>query len=175
MPEKTYHLFNRAAGSEKLFKSHDNYFYFLKKYAEHISIICDTWSYCLLPNHFHLLIRIKSFESIIDQYKLLKHKEVRKNDNLLLSDFIMERFSNWLNGYTKAFNKSYQRKGSLFIDYTKRSLVETDNSFTKVIHYVHANPVHHGYVEKTDQWNYSSYASIISHGKTRLLRDEILE
>ncbi len=112
LPDKTYHLFNRAVGDEKLFKSHDNYMYFLKKYAAHTGEVCDTWSYCLLPNHFHLLIRIKPLTIIKEQYKLFKRREPPEYDSVALADFIMERFSNWLNGYTKAFNKksSTQRR-----------------------------------------------------------------
>src|SRR5207247_1517991 len=141
---------------EKIFKSHENHLYFLDKYTQHTSSICDTWAYCLLPNHFHLLIRVKPMHQIVEHYKLIKTKDLPEHDELQLSDFIMERVSNWLNGYTKAFNKMSGRRGSLFIDYTKRSLVETDVSFAKLVHYIHANPVHHGYVKQIYDWHYSS-------------------
>ncbi|WP_339612080.1 hypothetical protein [uncultured Planktosalinus sp.] len=58
-PESTYHIYNRANGNEQLFLSDDNYRYFLKKYDNYIAPIADTFCYCLMPNHFHFLVRIK--------------------------------------------------------------------------------------------------------------------
>jgi len=163
LPENIYHLFNRAVGNERLFKVNDNYFYFLRKYAQHIREICDTYCYCLLPNHFHLLIKIKDEKQIARYFEATKGKRLQIYDNVILSDFLMERFSNWLNGYTKAFNKMYNRKGALFMDYTKRLQIKKDDAFSKIIHYVHANPVHHGLVKTIGEWQHSSYNSLLIH------------
>jgi putative transposase len=51
-----YHLFNHAIGSDNLFKEKENYLYFLRKYGIYISPVCQTYAYCLMPNHFHFLI-----------------------------------------------------------------------------------------------------------------------
>ena len=58
--EHTYHIFNRANGYEKLFLSGENYRFFLEKYRHYIGPVVDTFGYCLMPNHFHFLTRIKS-------------------------------------------------------------------------------------------------------------------
>ena len=63
-PDETYHIFNRANGNEKIFLSSENYRFFLEKFKLHIQPIADTYCYCLLPNHFHFLIRIKSEEEL---------------------------------------------------------------------------------------------------------------
>ncbi|MCF6359136.1 MAG: transposase [Cyclobacteriaceae bacterium] len=55
-----YHIYNRANGNENLFRSDENYEYFLKKWGEYISDIADTYAYCLMPNHFHFLIKTKT-------------------------------------------------------------------------------------------------------------------
>lgn len=55
----TYHIFARGNNRENIFIGADNYRYFMDKYAEHIVPIADTYAYCLLKNHFHLLVRIK--------------------------------------------------------------------------------------------------------------------
>ncbi len=57
---KFYHIYNRAVGDEKLFKTPDDYFYFLEKLKRYILPVAEVYVYCLLPNHFHLLI--KTFE-----------------------------------------------------------------------------------------------------------------
>ena len=74
----------------------------------------------------------------------------------------MEQFSNWMNGYTKAFNKMYDRKGGLFIDYMKRTEAETDADITSFIFYIHKNAVHHGLSKKIGDWSFDSYQSILS-------------
>ena len=174
LPGNIYHMFNRAVGNEKLFRQRDNYLYFLLKYAAHVNEVCDTYCYCLLPNHFHLLIRIKEEAQIAACFEKVKNKKPPQYCNGAFNEFIIERFSNWLNGYTKAFNKMYERKGSLFIDYTKRVRIDKDEGFSKVIHYVHANAVHHSLVKTTGEWEFCSYNSLLSKAHTLLLRDEVL-
>ncbi len=147
LPDNIYHLFNRAIGNEKLFNTDDNYRYFLSKMAQHILPVADIFTYSLLPNHFHLLIRIKDKKLIAPYFELKKKKKFKAIENSL-PDFIMEQFSNWLNGYTKALNKMYNRRGGLFMDYLKRSVVEKDTDFTTFIFYIHKNAVHHGICKK---------------------------
>lgn len=57
-----YHIYNRGNNQENLFREERNYRYFLKLYASYIEPIADTYAYCLLRNHFHLLVRIKTVE-----------------------------------------------------------------------------------------------------------------
>jgi putative transposase len=145
LPNNSYHIFNRAIGDEKMFRSNENYFYFLNKMKYHILSVCDVYTYSLLPNHFHLLVKIKDEQTLIG---LFQKKKNRMPDLISgeLSQMVTQQFSNWFNGYTKAFNKMYDRKGSLFMDFMKRSLVEdmqgyllfyftfTRMQFTMVIH-----------------------------------------
>lgn len=174
IPGETYHLFSRAVGSEKLFKSNENYRYFLSKCITHTARVADYFAYALIPNHFHLLARIKPAEVIIPFYEEKKQKpfDPLHTD---LSDFIMERYSNWLNGYTKAFNKMYNRKGALFMDYLRRSHALSDRDFCNFIFYVHKNAVHHGLTKTIGDWKWDSYNSIISHLPTQLQREDILQ
>jgi putative transposase len=174
LPNNTYHLFNRAIGNEKLFLNENNYRYFLSKFAQHILPIADIFTYSLLPNHFHLLLRIKDESLIIKHFEFKKKKNFNPIENQL-SDFVMEQFSNWLNGYTKAFNKMFNRKGALFIDYLKRSIVEKDSDFTSFIFYVHKNAVHHNICKKIGEWKYDGYQSLLSEKPTLILRNEVIE
>lgn len=141
-PNETYHLFSRAVGKEKLFLSRENHHFFLNKLNYHTDSICQLYCYSLLPNHFHLLVKINDEKTIISHFEAIKKTAFNPLENNI-SDFIMERFSNFLNSYTKAFNKVYKRKGSLFMDYLKRSKVETNSDFTTYIWYIHKNAVHH--------------------------------
>lgn len=173
-PGEIYHLYNRAVGKEKLFLSEANYHYFLSKLKQHTSPVADVFAYALLPNHFHLVVRIKQENDIMQYFHDKKRKPFNPKENSL-SDFIMEQFSNWANAYVKAFNKMYNRKGGLFIDYMKRSLMQNDSDFTSYVFYVHKNAVHHGLTKKIGDWPYDSYNSLISYQQTSLLREDVME
>jgi REP element-mobilizing transposase RayT len=145
LPGETYHLFSRAIGFEKLFVTEDNYRFFLEKFFHHVSPVADLYTYTMLPNHFHLLARIKPAEEFADYFQYFKQKPIDHATDL--PDFITERFSNWLNSYTKSFNKVYKRRGSLFLDRIKRSRALTDKDFCNFLFYVHKNAVHHNYTK----------------------------
>jgi putative transposase len=59
VPSGYYHVFNRGNNKENLFYQSKNYGYFLEKYKHYLSPWLDIYAYCLLPNHFHLLVRVK--------------------------------------------------------------------------------------------------------------------
>jgi putative transposase len=154
-PESTYHILSRANGNEKLFLNSDNYSFFLQRFEKHVSRVADTLCYCLLPNHFHFMVEIKSLSAIQTHFKEVK-KDKHFNESVI-PEFVMERFSNCLNSYTKSFNKMYNRKGALFIDYMRRVKIETDDQFRQTVFYNHKNAVHHGLVKQIIDWPWSSY------------------
>ncbi|MDQ2720653.1 MAG: hypothetical protein M3Z26_12970 [Bacteroidota bacterium] len=174
LPDNIYHLFSRAVGSEKLFKSSANYLFFLQKLKQHTSAVCKIYCYTLLPNHFHILVRISDEAAIVQHFQEVKNRAFQPSQHDI-SDFIMERFSNFLNSYTKAFNKMYNRKGALFMDYIKRSSVNAETDFTSYIWYIHKNAVHHRLAKEIGEWEFDSYASILSDAPTSLLREQVIE
>ena len=173
-----YHIFNRAIGNEKLFKNESNYFYFLKKFKEYINPIANVYAYVLLPNHFHFLVEIKSKEAIYVRYKELEtKKEFPKNvleKDLDYEKFVMQQFSNFFNCYTKSFNKKFNRKGALFIDYLKRTLIHNEDYLKNIIRYIHQNPIHHKYCNRLEDWKFSSYNALVSNKFTSLQREDVL-
>ena len=58
-PGEFFHIYNRAVGNEKMFFKNENYKYFIRKYHIQFKDIFDTYAYCLMNNHFHLLVKIK--------------------------------------------------------------------------------------------------------------------
>jgi putative transposase len=77
-----YHVFNHANGFENLFREDKNYQYFLEKYDKHITPIAETISWCLMPNHFHVLVRIKTRQEIIDYFQ----EQARLEEELNMTD-----------------------------------------------------------------------------------------
>ena len=165
MAEEMYHIYNRAVGSESLFKSDRNYQHFLSKYDKYISPVADTFCYCLMPNHFHLLLKIKDLNYL---------SSVLKIDNAHSNNQISQQFSNFFNAYTKAYNKENRRLGSLFMKPFKRKLIKDEKYLKKVVHYIHYNPVKASIAEKPEDWKYSSYKSIIVDGETKLNKQKVI-
>ena len=132
LPDKIYHLYSRAVGDEKLFLNEGNYQFFLQNLKKHTDSVCQIYCYSLLPNHFHFLVRIRDESNLIQHFDFVKKKTYSSLDDDL-ADFVMERFSNFLNSYTKSFNKVNDRKGALFMDYLKRSSLEKDENFSNYI------------------------------------------
>jgi putative transposase len=166
---KTYHIYTHANGSENLFQTDENFRYFLKRYEEYIPPVGETLAWCLMPNHLHLLVQIKSEAELNDFFKSKKDVEkdltgLSSSDKQDLSGLEkLERltilqFSHLFNAYTKAYNKfKKKRRGSLFTRAFKRQEITSDQYFTNIIHYIHHNPVHHGFVKHIKDWPWSSY------------------
>jgi len=176
-----YHVFNHAIGKENLFRSEDNYRYFLSKFAQYVYPVAETFAYCLMPNHFHFFIRIRSFEEVKEHFQYLV-QEKKQNPQVFdgygkfnVNKFIKLQFGHFLNGYAQAYNKRYQRKGGLFLHFLKCKLVDSPNYRTRLIHYVHFNPVHHEICRSPCEWIFSSYHAYLSQQKSKLAKNEALD
>lgn len=178
-PDTTYHIYNRANGSEKLFVVPGNYDYFLQLYKQYIFPVAHTFCYCLMPNHFHFLVRIKSEKEILDAWESdltgFKNLSGLKGVNSIpVENHLSRTFSNFFNAYSKAFNKQEGRKGSLFMRPFKRKKIDSIEYLLKLVHYIHFNPVEAGFCSAPEQWQHSSFKSILSSSATLLRREEVL-
>lgn len=168
--EKVYHIYTHANGNENLFRSSENYYYFLKKYREHIYPVVETLAYCLMPNHIHLMIKVRTEKELMD---FINKKDQTGFQNL--SGLVSQQFSNLFNAYTKAYNKKYERMGALFCRPFKRKLVANDTYFTQLMVYIHLNPIHHGFVKELQDWLHSSWHTYLLDKPTLLARSTGLE
>ena len=87
---------------------------------------------------------------------------------------VSRQFNNLFIAYAKAFNKAYQRTGSLFESPFKRRLVDNDRYFAALVAYIHRNPQKHGFVDDYRDWPYSSYHAVLSTQATRIQRAAVL-
>ena len=102
-PDCFYHIYNRAINGELIFTSNRNYLFFLQKIKENLPQVCDIYAYCLMPNHFHLLVKIKSET---DLQNLIKFQKLDKVEGLHSPQHIFsKKISNIFNSYSQAFNK----------------------------------------------------------------------
>jgi putative transposase len=173
IPGEKYHLFNHANGWENIFKEQKNYAFFLKKLGQHILPVCKLFAYCMMPNHFHLVLQVRYEEELHKLWQKDQNSPILTPKQLELKT--SKSFSNLFSSYTQAYNKVYKRMGSLFIPSMKMATIDSANDFCKVIHYTHSNPVHHRFTKKIEEWPHSSYKIFLSKGPTKLERDYVLE
>ncbi len=178
---KYYHIYNRGINGCNLFYEEKNYTYFLEKYAYYMSGVLDTFAYCLMPNHFHLLVRVKDFSGVKNPKGSLPNLTGLRDPTGLGTglhhpdQFVSKKFSDLFNCYTKSINKAQQRTGSLFETPFRRIAVESDAYFTNLIWYIHHNPQKHGFVADFKDYPYTSYHSHLSFKPSKLAREEVLQ
>jgi hypothetical protein len=168
-----YHIYNRGVNRENIFVEERNYDLFLRLFERHLIPVADLFAYCLLKNHFHLSVRIKSEEEILATRKTLTPMRGQvvstandyqpSQDNPtngvegqsrkpLGSHYVSDQFSNFFNAYAKTINKAYGRTGSLFQHPFGRVPITCDRQFWNVIAYIHQNPQKHGFVKDFRNW-----------------------
>ncbi|MGK7370673.1 MAG: transposase [Candidatus Halalkalibacterium sp. M3_1C_030] len=133
-----YHLYNRSNAREPIFKTHENYLYFLESFRNRFKSKLDVIAYCLMPTHFHFLIYV----------------------NTLKIDYLKNQIGIQLSSYTKAFNNKFSRNGSLFQQHTKTKHIDDDSHLLTLVSYIHQNPIRANLVEHLEDWPYSSYRDL---------------
>jgi putative transposase len=124
-----YHIYNRGVAKQNIFLCHRDYLFFIRKVKQFKENRVEIISYCLMPNHFHLLVRNETDRGI---------------------EYYMKSMGI---SYTLYFNKKYDRVGSLFQGTYKARLIKTETDFLNTIEYIRKNPIELG-VEPQKLSNY---------------------
>lgn len=169
--DKFYHIYNHANGFENLFVDKNCYASFLSRLNYYSEPVIDIYSYNLLKNHFHILLKTKPEEVTIANSALWA-KEERRPFKLLNAG---KQLSDCFNSYTKTFNKVYSRTGSLFNHRYRRIEICGENKLLNMVGYIHTNAQHHGFVRDFKDWKYSSYHEAVGCERTYINRESLLE
>ena len=173
-PENVYHIYNRGNNKQPIFFNDRNYQFFLNKINKQLSPISEILCWCLMPNHFHLMI-----------YATEKGcKERFSFGGKPMQEFAYQ-LGILLSSYSQATNKQNGTTGSLFQQKTKAKLVSGRDAqsglnangdyLNTCMHYIHQNPLKAGLTEKLEDWKYSSFNEYICQGSfTNCNRDLLL-
>lgn len=141
-----YHLYNQGHNRQDIFFERENYIFFLRrvrKYLAQTSEVLETsevWTsivaYCLMPNHFHLLI-------------------------CPCDDQLSRRMQRFSISYTKAVNERYDRTGALFQGQFQAIHVDRNEYLLHLSRYIHLNPVAARLVARPEDWEFSSYRDYV--------------
>lgn len=129
-----YHFYNRGRSKLSIFHQPRDYLFLLqhlKAYTQDFGV--TVISYCLLPNHYHFLLR---------------------QDNFIGANVVIQRL---FNRYSKTYNKKYKHSGTIFEGNYQVKMAITDRYQNHLCRYIHANPVVHGFVKDPLDWPYSNY------------------
>jgi REP element-mobilizing transposase RayT len=163
-----YHVFNCGIDGCNIFKEPENYAYFLALYDKYISPIADTFAWVLMPNHFHMLVRV------IDETVVDNPDGVQNPVRVEKTGTPSQQMSKLFNAYAQAFNKRFQRHGGLFERPFKRKKISGSAYLRNVILYIHNNPVHHHFCKHPLDYPWSSYLTCISMKPTKLRREQVI-
>lgn len=164
-----YHIYNRGNNGIDVFFDSESYYHFLRLFDRYISPIAKTYAWCLLKNHFHILVYIK-LDNEVD-YSKLEYSTVEKPKVLEPS----KQFGHLFNAYTQAINKKFNRTGALFEKPFERKQITSEKYLQNVIYYIHNNPVQHGFVKQMSLYPWSSFETIMTEKQTKLKRKEVIE
>lgn len=153
MCDHYYHIYNRGNNKEKIFVSDADYKYFIKQFKKIIAPYVTTYAFGLLPNHFHLLVKINDDP--------IFHGKIKPSD----------LFRNFFQSYSQYFNNTWNRTGSLFSKCYKRLEVNNDDYLKRLVFYIHYNPTHHNYVSAFDRYRFSSFICFIKPVKSLISID----
>jgi REP element-mobilizing transposase RayT len=147
-----YHLYNRGPGKHNLFFEDYNYQYVICRMTTYSpSLKVTIIAYCLMPNHYHLL--------------------VRQDDEIPVAELPKRVFG----GYSRAVNKRYGWSGTIFEGRYQAKMVSTSSHLCHLCRYIHANPVKDGLVDEIDEWPYSNYPEWVGKRKSALVNREFID
>lgn len=157
-----YHVYARGASKQPIFLEPADYDYFISLFSRYLSSKpkqdklginyphlygrIELLSYCLMSNHFHLLIY---------QYEQGSMSQLMRSI---------------MTSYSRYFNFKYKRTGSLYEDTYKASLINADSYLTHISRYIHLNPRY------WQRYRYSSIRNYIDNRDDEwLLKDKVME
>jgi len=155
-----YHLFYSGNPKEAVFRLEKDYYSFLDLLRKYVSPIVYLYAYCLLPSHFHLLLRIKDKKKI---------EYVYSNNGMLWG-----QFAHLINEYTKYINRSYQRSGCLIEGGTTREIPWSKDLICDLAVYIHQNPQIFGVVSDFRYWPFSSCSAHLRQDRRSMIAKEFL-
>jgi REP element-mobilizing transposase RayT len=135
----TYHVFSKGNNDEYIFCEEDkeSFLVWLAKGAEIFKV--DVYAYCIMGNHYHLLIRTRE-------------------DNLSL-------FMHYLGSAYATYMAKKGWKGHVFAGRYKSICVDEEEYLLVLSRYIHLNPVRAAIVERPEEYRWSSYTSYIGETK----------
>ena len=162
-----FHIFNRGINKQSIFFESKNYDYFLTLIEEFLIEYTDVFAYCLMSNHFHLVLKVKDV--------IFKEKDDILADEEQIGKIVTNQLRRLFITYSMAINKQEKRTGNFFDRSFKRLEITSQEYLEYVIFYTHFNPEKHGVITNFRKYKYSSYKAILASAKTNIDREFVID
>ena len=165
-----YHIVCKSIDGILLFKQPQDYTVFKERFKKFNFAFFDVWSYSLLSNHTHHIVKIKSIKAIVGYVEAEKKNDItvsmnsflKDPENETLLDAMLERQMNsFLVSYANYYNNSNKRKGGLFQKPFKRIQIEDDTHLQQAIIYTNANAQKHKLINDFTKFSHASYQDVL--------------
>lgn len=151
-----FHIYNRGINKEKIFLCDEHYKLFMDRYNFLLEPYLETYAYCLLPNHFHFLIKLN--DTILPGGEHI----VSTHLNILFSQ------------HARMINKESKRYGNLFCKSFKRIKIKSDFYLQNLVPYIHRNPLKHGLTIDYQSYPYGSYKEIVENTSNTICMSNLI-
>ena len=148
--DEVYHIYNRGVNKESIFFSERNYQFFLDRMQNYLSSTSDILAYCLMPNHFHILLQIK------------------------VEGFPNKSLYPFFKSYVMAINVEQNRVGPLFQGRFKARMIDDEGYLLDCMKYIHLNPVLAKLAKTPEAWKYSSYNNYLHKEKNSIVNPTLI-
>ncbi len=179
-----YHIYNQGNNRQKIFFNEKNYHFFIRKIGFYILPYTDILAWCLMPNHFHLMVLVNEIEVNTPGFTQSETRSINDSIGIMLRT------------YTRAINKQEGFSGSLFRKETKAECLNNpikqrpyflknnlgtnikisnpENQYPQVcFDYIHQNPVKANLVINEFDWEFSSAKDYVGLRNGKLINKEI--
>jgi len=193
-----YHIYNQGNNRQKIFFNRENYLFFLMKIRKHILPWVDVLAWCLMPNHFHLMVLVNEVEIGVanGSGSATSSRAPTPSPNPTRKNSLNKSIGILLASYTRAIQKQENISGSLFRQKTKAECVNCpkgispnyyyvdgivtssnippEKQYPQVcFNYIHQNPVKSGLVARPEEWEFSSAMDYCGKRKGGLINRKI--
>lgn len=157
---KHYHIYLNAQHTATIFPDEASYRTFLQLYLKWVEPIAETFAYCLLPNHFHFFVKIKTLRQQIETWYF---------DGAGSADFEPLHPAN-------QFGRLWAESGLDKLIQTSLTCipVRDEMNYPHLVRYIHQNPTLHGISDNFRVWHWSSYKAILAGQPTKVQVETVL-
>lgn len=144
-----YHVLNRGNSGQEVFHKENDYVAFINLMKEAKTLYSvKLFAYCLMPNHFHMVLMPNKAEDLSKWMQWLMTSHVRRH------------------------HRHYKTSGHVWKGRFKSFVIQKDSHLLTVLRYVEGNPVKAGLVNYAKDWLWSSHREAIDK-VSRILIDEV--
>lgn len=177
-----YHIVCKSIDGLLLFPDEQDYFVFHQRFQRFTQSYFDVWSYTLLENHGHYIIKVKSTENIIDAVKKMKPKHLTESqcrlaqnttDELIMNRMLERQMNRFLVSYCNYYKNKYFHHGGLFQKPFKRIKIQDADHLQQAIIYTHANSQKHDIIKDYKLYPYSSFLPICNSHQNGVFKEVV--